>query len=412
MFAGGRSRRSTTLAYYYCCYLGISSAPSPSLCFRPLSPVGSSLVAQHTHWRVAAASATARTRRFGMMTTKMKGSFAAGEEDGTKDTNNRILKVALLQFPVTTVKSTNLATCAQYIAKAAAAGAQLLVLPEIWNSPYATAAFPEYAEDLSSLSAADDDDQQSSSSSASPSTHLLRQLARKHQIWIVGGSIPEVDTTTTNNKRFYNTCQVFNPMGEIVAKHRKVHLFDIDVPNGIRFMESETLSAGNAMTHFNTPCWGNIGIGICYDLRFPEYALALRHQFHCNILIYPGAFNMTTGPAHWELLQRARAVDCQCFVLTASPARSDPPPTTTTTAAADDAAVPANQHYPHYTAWGHSTAVSPWGDVLATRDETAGIVYADLDLKLVDEMRHAIPTSRQKRTDLYSLDVVPGSPPL
>jgi omega-amidase len=387
-------------------------------------------VAHHTHRR-AAVIATAGTRRFlGGTTTTMT---AVEEEDGNKDSNNRILKVALLQFPVTIVKSTNLAICAEYIAKAAAAGAQLLVLPEIWNSPYATAAFPDYAEDLSSTSsssAADDDDQQSS---ASPSTHLLRQLARKHQVWIVGGSIPEkVDTTTTTtqddqNKKqqllYYNTCQVFNPMGEIVAKHRKAHLFDIDVPNGIRFMESETLSAGNAITHFNTPCWGNIGIGICYDLRFPEYALALRHQFHCTILIYPGAFNMTTGPAHWELLQRARAVDCQCFVLTASPARSDPPPppittttatTTTTPTATTTAAAVVDDNdaaYPHYTAWGHSTAVSPWGDVLATRDETAGIVYADLDLQLVDDMRHAIPTARQKRTDLYSL-VVPGSPPL
>jgi omega-amidase len=338
----------------------------------------------------------------------MMKAVAGEEDDRTRGDSNRILKVALLQFPVTDDKSTNLATCAEYIQRAATAagcGAQLVVLPEIWNSPYATAAFPDYAEDLSSSNSYDDDQQSSSSAILSPSTDLLRQLARKYQIWIVGGSIPEVDNTRTPTKPlYYNTCQVFNPMGVIVAKHRKVHLFDIDIPNGIRFMESETLSAGNTITHFTTPQWGNIGLGICYDIRFPEYALALRHQFNCSILIYPGAFNMITGPAHWELLQRARAVDCQCYVLTTSPARTDDPPVLpaiTTTATAK---------YPHYTAYGHSSAVSPWGEVIATRDESAGIVYADLDLRKVEEIRQAIPTSCQKRTDLYSLVVVPGSP--
>lgn len=241
------------------------------------------------------------------------------------------------------------------------------MLPEIWNSPYATAAFPEYAEALSN----------------SPSSILLREKAIEHSLWIVGGSIPEVD-----DNRIYNTCQVFSPTGEVVAKHRKAHLFDIDVPGGIRFFESETLSAGSSVTDFDTP-WGKIGLGICYDIRFPEYALALRAK-GCKILIYPGAFNMTTGPAHWELLQRARAVDTQCFVLTASPARVESSP---------------DLKYPHYAAWGHSTAVTPWGDILATRDETEGIVTADLDMSKVEEMRQAIPVEKQKRVDLYHLSI-------
>ena len=125
------------------------------------------------------------------------------------------------------------------------------------------------------------------------------------------------------------------------------------------------------------------------DIRFPEYALLLTQIHQCKILIYPGAFNLTTGPAHWELLQRARAVDGQCYVLTASPARMSPPK--------------EEGKYPHYSAWGHSTVVSPWGEVVATTDEKPGIVIADLDMNKVNEMRMAIPTMVQKRHDLYKL---------
>lgn len=94
--------------------------------------------------------------------------------------------------------------------------------------------------------------------------------------------------------KIYNTCLVLNPQGEVIAKHRKVHLFDIDVPGGITFFESETLSPGEDMTHFSTP-FGEIGLGICYDIRFPEYAMLLRQEYNCAALIYPGAFNLTTG---------------------------------------------------------------------------------------------------------------------
>jgi omega-amidase len=118
----------------------------------------------------------------------------------------------------------------------------------------------------------------------------------------------------------------------------------------------------------------------------------LTKQYQCNILIFPGAFNLTTGPAHWELLQRARAVDSQCFVLTASPARV--------------VSSPSSSLYPPYTAWGHSTAVSPWGEVLATSDEHEALVMCDLDLEKVASMRQSIPTAVQKRNDMYRLEAV------
>ena len=140
-----------------------------------------------------------------------------------------------------------------------------------------------------------------------------------------------------------------------------------------------------------------------YDIRFPEYALLLTQIHQCKILIYPGAFNLTTGPAHWELLQRARAVDGQCFVLTASPARMPTPKPNSTTRDDDDILESDNKKYPHYSAWGHSSVISPWGEVLATCDENPAVVVADLDMDKVNEMRMAIPTMMQKRHDLYRL---------
>ena len=289
------------------------------------------------------------------------------------------LRVALCQFHVSSKKELNHDTAKEYLRRAAEAGAKLAVLPEIWNSPYATAAFPEYAESLPNLG---------ESESKSPSSQLLIAEAKRHKMWIVGGSIPE-RVSQDGSEKIYNTCLVLNPDGKVVAKHRKVHLFDIDVPGKITFFESETLSPGDTLSHFSSPI-GNIGVGICYDIRFAEYAMLLRQKYNCVVLIYPGAFNMTTGPAHWELLQRGRALDNQCYVLTASPARTLEPD--------------GDSKYPHYTAWGHSTVVSPWGDVVATTDEKEGVVVADLDLSKVEDIRKNIPIGIQKRSDMYKLD--------
>lgn len=300
--------------------------------------------------------------------------------------SEKTLRVGLCQFHVSADKHDNHATAKSYLSEAAQRGVQLAVLPEIWNSPYATAAFPEYAESLPNVG--------DRSAPMSPSSQVLIDAAKEHGLWIVGGSIPERLKVNDNKNnvadKIYNTCLVLSPEGEVVAKHRKVHLFDIDVPGGITFFESETLSPGQTVTHFSSP-FGEIGVGICYDIRFGELAMIMRQKYNCAVLIYPGAFNMTTGPAHWELLQRARAVDNQCFVITASPARA--------ISSNDD----KNAKYPPYTAWGHSTVVSPWGDVLATTDEKAGLVVADLDLGRVDEVRKAIPISLQRRPDLYQL---------
>ena len=130
---------------------------------------------------------------------------------------------------------------------------------------------------------------------------MLVAAAAEHGVYIVGGSIPERES---GSERLFNSSVVVDPKGTILAVHRKVHLFDIDVPGKIRFKESETLTAGSEVTVVETK-WGKIGVGICYDIRFPELAQLMAGR-GARILCYPGAFNTTTGPAHWELLQRAR----------------------------------------------------------------------------------------------------------
>ena len=165
-------------------------------------------------------------------------------------------------------------------------------------------------------------------------SYMISSCAREHRVWIIGGSIPELDDSTSPPKVF-NTSIVCDPSGIIVGKYRKLHLFDVCIPpdesinrRGISFKESETLSPGNIGPGIVGTPWGfDIGVGICYDIRFPEYAAMLRQRSsdRMKLLVYPGAFNTTTGPLHWEILGRARAVDTQSFCVLASTARSQDP---------------------------------------------------------------------------------------
>ncbi|XP_021750062.1 omega-amidase, chloroplastic-like isoform X2 [Chenopodium quinoa] len=200
-------------------------------------------------------------------------------------------KIALCQLSVTSDKLRNISHAREAIEEAANKGAQLVLLPEIWNSPYSNDSFPVYAEDIEL------------GGDASPSAAMLSEVSRNLKITIVGGSIPE-----RRGDRLYNTCCIFGTDGKLKAKHRKIHLFDIDIPGKMTFKESKTLTAGENPTIVDTDV-GRIGIGICYDIRFQELA-AIYAARGAHLLCYPGAFNMTTGPLHWELLQRARIWQC------------------------------------------------------------------------------------------------------
>lgn len=264
-------------------------------------------------------------------------------------------------------KNTNLLQAQSRVREASRAGAHLIILPECFNSPYGTPYFPKYAETLLPSPP---------SATQSPTFHALSSIAKETSTYLLGGSIPEYSPLT---KKYHNTSLLFGPTGDLLATHRKVHLFDIDIPGKITFRESEVLSPGNKVTIVDLPPYGKIAVGICYDIRFPELATiaARRDAF---LLLYPGAFNLTTGALHWSLQARARAMDNQVYVALCSPAR-------------DMAAT--------YNAWGHSMVVDPNAEVLVEAGEAEEIVYADMDPGRIEEVRRGIPLVGQRRFDVY-----------
>ncbi|KAL8293623.1 hypothetical protein RQP46_000324 [Phenoliferia psychrophenolica] len=285
-------------------------------------------------------------------------------------------RVALVQLGGTTdVKADNLSRARTAIETAALGGGgakpDLIVLPEVFNSPYATASFPKYAEKIAFEKGTTYD----LARSESESVKVLSEAAKAAGVWLIGGSIPERGA----DDKIYNSSPTFSPDGALVALHRKVHLFDIDIPGGITFKESETLTGGNDLTIVETP-FGKIGIAICYDLRFPEMAMDAARK-GCIAMIYPAAFNTTTGPLHWDLLQRARAVDNQFFVIMCSPAR----------ATSGDG----------YKAYGYSGVTNPMGKIVAQLEEKEGILFVDIDVDEVNKARAGIPVTVQRRFDVY-----------
>ncbi|EPQ58508.1 carbon-nitrogen hydrolase [Gloeophyllum trabeum ATCC 11539] len=286
-------------------------------------------------------------------------------------------RLALVQLgQVTSDTKSNLAHARDMISKAASGQGSkkpdLVVLPECFNSPYGAKHFPVFAETIGYTPGQPYD----VSKSESGSVKMLSEAAKEEGVWLIGGSIPERDAT--DSKKLYNTCTVYSPKGDLVALHRKLHLFDIDIPGKITFKESEILSAGTTMNMFDTD-FARIGLGICYDVRFPELAMIAARR-GCHAIIYPSAFNLTTGPLHWELLQRARAVDNQIFVSMCSPARD----------------MSAEYH-----AWGHSMVVDPMATVLAEAGHEEEIIYVDIDPAVFHSARAGIPVTTQRRFDVY-----------
>ena len=269
------------------------------------------------------------------------------------------IKIALIQMHVEEDKCKNLENAGEFVKKVAEEGCDIAVLPEMFTTPYKTENFPIYAE-----------------LEGDKSFKLLSDMARKNNIYLVGGSIPEKD----DKNLVYNTSYVFDRKGNKIGKHRKVHLFDIDVENGQSFKESDTLTAGDKVTVFDTE-FGKIGLCICFDFRFPEIA-RLMAQNGAKAIIVPAAFNMTTGPAHWDLMFRSRAVDNQVYAIGCAPSRD-----------VDGC----------YISYGNSIVVSPWGDILYKMDEKEGYKIIEIDLDYVDKIRKELPLMSARRLDLYEL---------
>jgi len=271
------------------------------------------------------------------------------------------MKIALIQMKVQKANDANIQSACRQVTTAAQAGADLVLLPEMFCCPYETANFPLYAQPQGG---------------ANWST--LSACARENNVYLVAGSMPERD-----GEAVFNTCYAFDRQGKQLAKYRKMHLFDVDIKGGQRFFESETLTAGSELAVFDTE-FGRMGLMICFDIRFPELARLLALQGAKTILV-PAAFNMTTGPAHWELHFRSRAVDNQVFLMGCSPARD----------------LSASYH-----AYGHSLVVSPWGEILAKLEEQEGILYCDVDLQKTEAVREQLPLLKARRTDVYDTRIV------
>lgn len=269
------------------------------------------------------------------------------------------MRTALVQMKTLAEKEANYQKAADYAARAAEDGADLVMLPEMFACPYETKNFPVYAEE-----------------EGGEGFSVLSRAAKENGVYLVGGSLPERDEAG----RIYNTSYVFDRSGRRIAKHRKMHLFDIDVKGGQHFRESETLSAGSDVTVFDTE-FGKMGLNICYDFRFAELARLMVLQ-GAKILLCPAAFNMTTGPAHWELMFRGRAVDNQVYTVGVAPARDENGP---------------------YVSYANSLVVSPWGEVILRLDESEQMKLVDLDLTRIEEVREQLPLLKQRRTDVYEI---------
>jgi deaminated glutathione amidase len=261
-------------------------------------------------------------------------------------------RIAALQMVSTPERERNLAEAERLIAEAAADGAQLVLLPEY----FCCMGFKD-TDKLTVREAYGD----------GPIQRFLADAARRHRVWIIGGTLP---LTAPEPNRVLNTTLVFNPQGEEVARYDKIHLFNFEKGDE-SFDEARTIRPGLETRTFDAP-FGRVGLSVCYDLRFPEL---YRRLGDCALMVVPSAFTYTTGRAHWETLLRARAVENQCYVL---------------------AAAQGGTHENGRRTWGHSMLIDPWGEVVAVRDEGAGVVAGNLERARIDEVRLSLPAWRHR----------------
>lgn len=270
-------------------------------------------------------------------------------------------KAALLQTKVYDSKEKNIKKAVELIEKVSKEGADIAILPEMFCCPYSNKYFREFSEEEGGFVYTE-----------------MSNAAKNSGIYLVAGSMPELE-----DDKVYNTSYAFNKEGKQIAKHRKMHLFDIDVKGGQYFKESDTFTSGKNVTLFDTE-FCRMGLAICYDIRFPELS-RLMAAGGAEVIIYPAAFNMTTGPAHWELNYRARALDNQVYTIGVAPARD----------------MESSYH-----SYGNSIIVSPWGNIVNIMDEKEGYFIQEIDIDYVKKVREELPLLKQVRKDVYLLNTI------
>lgn len=252
------------------------------------------------------------------------------------------MRIALCQLHVAENKEQNLLKARLFVERAKASGGDIIVLPEMWNCPYEASYFKEFAEE-----------------GPGPSYRLMEELSAG--CILIGGSIPE-----RSGGKIFNTAYVFED-GRLLGRYRKIHLFDVTY-DGFVHQESQTMSSGSEPLVALTSI-GLIGVGICFDLRFPELFRTME-EADPFLYVFPANFNTISGPPHYELLARARALDAQSFLALCSTAQSQ-----------QDA----------YVSYGHSMVTDPWGTVLNQLDETEGILLQELYPDRIKEIRQQLP---------------------
>ena len=208
-----------------------------------------------------------------------------------------------------------------------------------------------------------------------PFLELYENESKKSKIWLLGGTLAIKTKNNLGHNKIFNRLYLFNPLGKIVAKYDKIHMFDVNLGNGLVYSESETYEAGNRAIVANIP-WGKLGLSICYDIRFPNLYRSLAHA-GANILCAPAAFTKVTGEAHWHILQRARAIETGSFII--SPAL-------------------CGSHSEGKETYGHSLIIDPWGEILADGGEDPGVISAKIDMNKVNEVRAKIPSLQHDKT--------------
>ena len=209
-----------------------------------------------------------------------------------------------------------------------------------------------------------------------PIQSALSAAAKGNKIWVFAGSIP---LKSDDPARVFNTSLVYNDQGHRVARYNKVHLFDVELDNGEKYLESAYTMPGNEIVAIDSAL-GMVGLSVCYDLRFPELYRALADR-KAQILLVPSAFSPTTGAAHWQPLLQARAIENFCYVI---------------------AAAQTGKHPSGRKTYGHSIVIDPWGKVIAELEQEVGLIYAELELSVVDHARKQMPSLLHRRMVEFS----------
>ena len=279
-------------------------------------------------------------------------------ENGISHASTPSIAVALVQMNSGADKERNIAEALAGIDRAAASGARLVVLPEVWTYLGPESGNRDAAEPI-----------------PGPLGDSLAARARQHGIYLHIGSVFE---QVVGEPRLFNTSVVYDPSGEEVARYRKIHLFDVDLDSGTAYRESSTIAPGDEIVTFELD-GVTVGLAICYDLRFPELfrILALRGA---EAIILPAAFTMTTGKDHWETLIRARAIENSLYMV---------------------AVGQVGQHPPGLWCYGRSMVVDPWGTVIAQASDHPTVITAQIESDYADAVRRQVPSLRNRLPDRY-----------